>query len=103
MKELEKLIKELRKQLLPYHHDHDLESGRKRWEVGEEEYLTSWIAQHLAMCRERNRCYKRGRCVYYDYGDLAKRNYEICYEFLLRMENGDITCRFPDDSDQTAG
>lgn len=98
MKELEKLIKELRKQLLPYHHDHDLERGRKRWEVGKEEYLTSWLAQHLAMCREKNRCSKRGRCVYYEYGDLAKRNYEICYEFLLRMENGGITCGFANDS-----
>ena len=100
MKELEKLIKELRKQLLPYHHEHDLERGRKRWEVGEEEYLTSWLAQHLTMCREKNRCSKRGRCVYYEYGDLAKRNYEICYEFLLRMENGGITCSFTDDSSE---
>jgi hypothetical protein len=100
MIELEKLIKELRKQLLPYHHDQDLESGRKRWEVGEEEYLTSWLAQHLSMCMERNRCAKRGKCVYYDYGDLAKRNYEICYEFLLRMESGGITCSFKEDSSE---
>ena len=98
MKELEKLIKELKKQLLPYHHDHDVESGRKRWEVGEEEYLTSWLARHLAMCRDRNRCAKRGRCVFYEYGDLAKRNYEICYEFLLRMENGSMACTFTEDS-----
>lgn len=98
MKELEKLIKELRKQLLPYHHDHDLESGRMRWEVGEDEYLSSWLAQHLAMCRERNRCAKRGKCAYYDYGDLARRNYEICYELLLRMESGRITCGFKKNS-----
>ena len=98
MKELEKLIKELRKQLLPYHHDHDIERGRKRWEVGEEEYLTSWLARHLEMCRDRNRCAKRGRCVFYEYGDLAKRNYEICYEFLLRMENGSMACGFNEDS-----
>ena len=101
MKELEKLIRDLRKQLLPYHHDHDLESGRQRWEVGEEEYLTSWLAQHLAMCMERNRCVKRGRCAFYDYGDLARRNFEICYEFLLRMENGGITCGFTEDDTDT--
>ena len=100
MRELEKLIKELRKQLLPYHHDHDIESGRARWEVGEEEYLTSWLAQHLVMCMEKNRCARRGRCAYYDYGDLAKRNFEICYEFLLRMENGGITCRFTEESSE---
>jgi len=101
MKELEKLIKELRKQLLPYHHDHDLESRRKRWEVGREEYLTSWLARHLAMCREKNRCSRRGRCVYYEYADLAKRNYEICYELLLRFESGDISCDFTGDSEES--
>jgi hypothetical protein len=98
MKELEKLIKELRKQLLPYHHDHDLDSGERRWEVGREEYLSSWIARQLEMCHDRNRCDKRGRCVYYEYGDLAKRNFEICREVLLRMESGDITCSFTEDS-----
>ena len=96
MREIERLIRELRKQLLPYHHDHDIDSGRQRWEVGDDEYLSSWLAKHLEMCREKNHCGKRGRCVYYDYGDLAKRNYEICYEFLLRLENGDIKCVFDD-------
>jgi hypothetical protein len=36
--------------------------------------------------------------VFYEYGDLAKRNYEICYEFLLRMENGSMACTFTEDS-----
>ena len=99
MKELERLIRDLRKQLLPYHHDHDIESGRRRWDVAEEDYLTSWISWHLGMCRERNRCYKRERCAFYDYGDLAKRNYEICYELLLRLENGYIACRFKDEAE----
>jgi hypothetical protein len=99
MKELERLIRELRKQLLPYHHDHDIDSGAVRWRIGEDEYITSWMAQQLRMCREKSRCYRRNRCVFYDYGDLAKRNYEICYEILLRLENGDISFSFVEDKE----
>ena len=102
MKELERLIRELRRQMLPYHHERDLETGRVRWEVGDDEYLTSWISQHLAMCMERNRCSKRGRCAFYRYGDLARRNYEVCREFLLRMETGSIRCR-PAEEDDAEG
>jgi hypothetical protein len=103
MRELERLIRELRKQLLPYHHEHDLDSGSRRWEVGEGEYLTSWIARQLEMCHEKNRCARRGRCAYYEYGDLAKRNYEICNEILLRLESGGISFSFSDDSGEADG
>lgn len=92
MKGLERLILEMRKMLLPYHHEHDIESGARRWQVGESEYLASWIAQQLRVCREKNRCYRRERCVFYEYGDIAHKNYEICYDVLLQLENGTITC-----------
>ncbi|MDD3642590.1 MAG: hypothetical protein PHQ19_03900 [Candidatus Krumholzibacteria bacterium] len=91
MKGLERLIREMRKMLLPYHHEHDIESGARRWQVGESEYLASWISQQLRVCREKNRCHRRESCVFYEYGDIAHKNYEICYEVLLMLENGEIT------------
>jgi len=94
MKRLERLIREMRKQLLPYHHEHDIERGGQRWDVGTGEYLTSWIASLLKSCHDKNRCSKRGKCSFYGYSDLAKRNYEICHEILLRIENGEIRCLF---------
>ncbi len=97
MKRIEKLIREMRKQLLPYHHEHDIESGGQRWKVGNGEYLSSWIAEQLRICREKNRCYKRGRCVFYDYGDLSMRNFEICREVLIRLENGEISCEIDEE------
>ncbi|MBN1163707.1 MAG: hypothetical protein JXB45_03955 [Candidatus Krumholzibacteriota bacterium] len=92
MKKLEKLIKEMRKQLFPYHHEHDIERDEQRWMIKSGDYLESWIAEQLRICKKKNRCAKRGKCVFYDYGDLAKRNYEICHQVLLRLENGDIVC-----------
>jgi hypothetical protein len=92
MKRLEKLIRDMRKQLFPYHHEADIERGGSRWNVETGEYLSSWLAGQLRNCRKKNRCERRGRCAYYNYSDLSKRNYEICYEILIRMESGEITC-----------
>jgi hypothetical protein len=92
MERLEKLIREIQQQLLPYHHEHDIERGGDRWEVGRHEYITAWIAKQIRNCHERNRCEKKGLCVFYDYRDLAKRNFDICYEVLLRLESGGIQC-----------
>jgi hypothetical protein len=92
MKGLERLIRDMRKMLLPYHHEHDIESGARRWQVDQDECIASWIAQQLRVCREKNRCFRRERCVFYEYGDIARKNYEICYEVLLLLENGEITC-----------
>jgi hypothetical protein len=100
MKELEKLIREMRKQLFPYHHEHDVERGSERWEISEGEYLISWLAGQLRICREKHKCDRQGRCVFYEYGDLSKRNYDICREIQIRLENGDITCDFRTEDDR---
>lgn len=92
MDRLEKLIREIQQQLLPYHHEHDIERGGERWEVGRHEYITAWIAKQIRNCHERNGCEKKGLCLFYDYRDLAKRNFDICYEILLMLENGTIRC-----------
>ncbi len=89
---LEKLIREMRKKLFPYHHEHDIERGSERWEVGSGEYLESWFLEQLRTCRKKNRCSRRNRCVFYEYGDISRRNYEICLEVQLRLENGSIRC-----------
>lgn len=98
MKGLERLIWEMRKMLLPYHHEHDIESGARRWEVADQECVASWIAQQLRVCREKNRCHRREQCVFYEYGDIARKNYEICYDVLLQLENGTITCSEAEDT-----
>jgi hypothetical protein len=98
MNRLERLIKEVRKQLFPYHHEHDIERDRERWEVGNGEYLASWLSEQIRNCRKKNRCAKRGRCAFYDYSDLSKRNYEICREVLLRIDNGDVVCILKDEN-----
>ena len=100
MRRIEKLIKEIRRQLFPYHHEHDIERKGERWEVEEGEYVSSWLADQLRNCRKRNRCEKRGRCVFYSYSDLSKRNYEICYEILLRLENGGFRCIIEESSEE---
>ncbi|UCF06857.1 MAG: hypothetical protein JSV33_07495 [bacterium] len=94
MRRLEKLIRDMRKQLFPYHHEHDIERGGQRWDIDTGEYLSSWIAEQLRHCRNRTRCSRRGRCAFYSYSDLAKRNFEICQEVLLRLENGGIRYSF---------
>jgi hypothetical protein len=98
MDRLEKLIRDIQQQLLPYHHEHDIERGGKRWEVGRHEYITAWVANQIRNCHERNRCDKKGLCIFYEYRDLAKRSYDICYEVLLRLENGVIHCTLPGDA-----
>ena len=103
MERLEKLIRDIRQQLLPYHHEHDIERGGERWEVDENEYITAWVANQIRHCHERNRCEKKGLCVYYDYRDLAKRNFDICYEILLRLESGDIRCLLTGEAERAKG
>lgn len=93
MDRLQKLIKEMRRQLFPYHHEHDIERGKARWDVKEGEYLASWVAEQLKNCQKKNRCKRRGRCAFYSYGDLAKRNFDICYEVLMRVESGEISMK----------
>jgi hypothetical protein len=92
MDRIEKMIRDIQKQLSPYHHEHDIERGSERWDVGKHEYVTAWIAAQLRNCHTRNRCDKKGLCAFYNYRDLAKRNYDICYEVMLRLETGNITC-----------
>lgn len=93
MDKLEKLIRDIRRQMSPYQHEHDVSRDGERWKVEREEYLSSWIVELLKNCRKRNKCGKRRRCIYYGYRDLSQQNYEICYEFRLRLESGDIGCR----------
>jgi hypothetical protein len=97
--DLKQLIKALRKQLLPYQHEGDTERGGKMWEVEEHEYISAWIAGQLRVCRQKNRCFKRERCVFYEYSDLSRKNYEICYELLLQMENGNLSCSLNEEGD----
>jgi hypothetical protein len=101
MNRLEKLIRDMQRQLFPYHHEHDIERGGQRWEVEEGEYIASWIAEQIRNCQTKNRCTKRGRCAFYTYSDLAKRNYEVCYEVLLRIENGDLKMSMEDHDNET--
>jgi hypothetical protein len=99
MNRLEKLIRDMRRQLFPYSHEHDTERDGGRWDVDRKEYISSWLAANLHSCRKKNRCYKRRKCVYYDYSDLARRNFDICYELLLRIENGDIRLQLEDNTE----
>jgi hypothetical protein len=92
MDRLEKLIRDIQRQLSPYDHEHDIERGAERWEVGTQEYITAWIAGQIRNCHQRNRCDKKGLCIFYNYRDLAKRNYDICYEIMTRLETGGISC-----------
>jgi len=94
MNKLEKLILEIRKQLLPYSHERDIERGCERWGVKDIDCLTPWIASQMENCRQKNRCSKKGLCAYYSYSDLAKKNFQICREISLLLENGEITCKF---------
>ncbi len=97
MNRLEKLILEMRKHLIPYRHEHDVEKGCERWTVDESDVLTSWVAAQLAVCRRKNRCEKKGMCAFYSYSDLARRNYDICREMILLLENGDARCSISDE------
>lgn len=94
MNRLEKLILDIKRQLFPYRHEHDIERGCDRWDVDEEDCLTSWVAGQLAVCRQKNKCAKRGVCTFYSYSDLAKKNFEICNEVILIFESGEARCSF---------
>jgi hypothetical protein len=94
MNRLEKLILDIRKQLFPYRHEHDIERSSERWLVEESDCLTSWIVAQLEVCREKNKCAKRRTCAFYSYSDLAKKNFEICQEMILILENGEAGCSF---------
>lgn len=89
MNRLERLIFDIRKQLFPYHHEHDIERGCERWEVQDGDCLTSWIAGQLGICRKKNGCSEKRMCAFYSYSDLARKNYEICREIILVLENGE--------------
>ena len=97
MKRLEKLIREIRGKLFPYHHEHDINRDAERWNVAEGEYLESWLVEQLRICRKKNRCERGTKCVFYEYSDIAKKNFEICLEVQLRLENGEIKCLIEDD------
>jgi len=94
MNRLERLILEIKKQLFPYHHEHDIERGCERWGVEDGDYLTSWVAGQLAICRKKNGCADKRMCSFYSYSDLARKNYEICQEIILVFENGTARCSF---------
>lgn len=100
MNRLEKLIVEIKKQLLPYHHEHDIERGCERWEVEEGDCLTSWVAGQLAVCGKKNKCADKKLCAFYSYSDLARKNYLICREVTLMLESGDARCNFTENGDK---
>ncbi|MCK4237165.1 MAG: hypothetical protein KAX38_08590 [Candidatus Krumholzibacteria bacterium] len=103
MDRLEKFIREIRQQLFPYHHEHDIVRGGKRWKVGKGDYLSSWIAEQFRYCKKKNRCARRGMCAHYRYSDLARKNYDICNEVMLRIENGEIICRYNEETEKESG
>jgi len=92
MDRLERLIMEIKKQLLPYRHEHDIERGCERWEVSDEDCLTSWVAEQISNCKKKNRCAKRELCAYYSYSDIARKNYDVCKEISLLLESGELFC-----------
>lgn len=99
MKRLDRLIAQIKKQLFPYSHASDVARSCERWSVEDADCLTSWAAEQLRNCRAKNKCTSGGLCVYYSHGDLAERNYSICREIILLLENGDLRLDKLDDSD----
>jgi len=87
---LKSLVDSIKKQLLPYRHPEDINRDETRWKVDDSDYLRDWLVNTLKSCSRRNKCDKKGRCVYYEYSDRAKANYRICRELILLMENGRI-------------
>jgi hypothetical protein len=99
MNRLEKLIDDIKKQLFPYRHEHDIARGCERWGVREGDCLTSWVAGQLDICRKKNKCADKRMCVFYSYSDLARKNFEICREVILVLENGEARCCFTENSE----
>lgn len=93
MKRFDRLFEAIKKQLFPYSVGHDIERSFERWSVEGEDCLAAWVVEQLRSCRKRHKCEGRGLCVHYGHADLAKRNFEICREIILLMENGEISCR----------
>jgi hypothetical protein len=93
MEHEENFIKKIKKQLFPYSPEKDIESQSVKWDISPEEYITSWVRQSLINCRKANGCDKNRRCRFFAYTDLAKQNYIICREMILRFENGGIMCK----------
>jgi len=93
---IDRLVEEIKKQLFPYSLEHDIERSCDRWKVGNEDCVTSWVVEQLRSCRKKNKCDKRSLCVYYSHGDLARRNFDICREIIILIENGDVNCRESD-------
>jgi hypothetical protein len=96
MSKFDRLVEEIKKQLFPFSVGHDIERSFDRWSVDGGDCMTSWVVEQLRSCRKKNKCDNRCLCVYYSHGDLARRNYDICREIILLMENGELTCRPPD-------
>ena len=90
----EKFIKRIKKQLFPYKSERDIVSEGEKWEVSDEEYLTSWIRMMLIKCHKHTRCGEKQMCEYFSYSDIARENYRICREMILMMESGEIKCHF---------
>ncbi len=99
MNRLEKLIMEIKKQLMPYRHEHDIDRGCERWEVQTGDCLTSWVAAQLAVCGKKNKCGEKKLCSFYSFSDIARKNYQICREITLMLESGDIKCVFAENSE----
>ncbi len=96
MKILEKLIRDIKKQLFPYDHESDITRDQSRWEIDSSEYLESWFLEQLRICSGRNGCDRNGKCAHYSYSDQARRNYDICRQVRLMLEDGKIKCKFSD-------
>lgn len=88
----ERFIKLIKKQFFPYKPEQDIESETGKWDVTEGECIASWLRTTLMKCRKRSQCARRESCEFFDYPDLAKRNYKICNEMIIRLENGVISC-----------
>ncbi|HMA75976.1 MAG TPA: hypothetical protein VKO43_01580 [Candidatus Krumholzibacteriaceae bacterium] len=90
----EMFIKKIMRQRFPYRPEKDIKSQSHKWEVTPGEYITSWLRLNLLNCRKENKCDRDQRCSFFSYSDLAKQNYSICREMILRLENGQIKCDF---------
>jgi hypothetical protein len=100
MNRLARLILDIRKQLIPYRNEHDIVRGCERWGVDDSDILTSWLASQLETCRRKNRCDAKGMCVFYSYSDLARKNYDICRQMILVLENGEARCSLIEGSEE---
>lgn len=89
----EKFIRRIKKQLFPYKSERDIDAEGEKWEVSDDEYITSWIGMVLMKCHRQHRCEQKQMCELFSYSDIARENYRICREIMLMIENGDLGCR----------